>query len=258
MIFAGPITSGQMAVLCGFVALAGFVDAIAGGGGLISLPAYFAVGLPAHAALATNKFSSCLGTLTTVLRYWQAGKIRRRLALWAAIGALIGSAVGARIAVYLPARSINTMMLILVPTVMLFLLLKEKILPKEAGWQPGSVGSLSWVAGLIGIGIGVYDGIFGPGTGTFLAIAFHALLGLDLLAASGLARFANLASNTGALLVFLLHAKVLFPLAFLTALAGIAGNQLGSRLALRQGEKIIRPLMVGVLLLLLLEVLRRR
>lgn len=249
----------QYALICALVALAGFVDSIAGGGGLISLPAYFAIGLPPHAALATNKFSSVCGTVTSVVRYWRAGTVRVRVGLFAAGGALAGSAAGAKLALLVSAGAINTVMLVLVPAVLVFFLAKDRI-PMGAVESRRPVGEAGMCAASLAIGasIGTYDGFFGPGTGTFLAIAFSALLGFDLLTASANARLANLASNIGAVVVFLANGRVLFPLAVYAAVAGVAGNLLGSFLAVRKGERIIRPLMVVVLILLLAEVLRRR
>lgn len=243
-------------LLVGLVFLAGFVDSIAGGGGLISLPAYFAVGLPAHVALATNKFSSFCGTFVSVLRYWRAGKIRPGIGLLATAGALAGSAIGAKLALWVSAAVIETVMLVLVPCVLVLFFFKERLFPEHGGAD--AVSHMGAKALLIGWVIGVYDGFFGPGTGTFLAIGFHAVLRLDLLTASANARLANLASNFGALAVFLVKGQVLFPLALATAAAGVLGNTLGSRLAIRKGERIIRPLMLAVLLLLLAEVLRER
>jgi hypothetical protein len=246
-------------VLCLLVFVAGFVDSIAGGGGLISLPAYLAVGLPPHAALATNKFSSVLGTATAAWRYWRAGKVHVPTALLAAAGALVGSAAGARVVLWVPPAAVNTVVLVLVPAALLVLLLQERLTRRTAGGPPQAPPAHRGAkALLIGLLVGAWDGFFGPGTGTFLALAFHLLLRFDLLTASGNARLANLASNVGAVVVFLLDARVVFPLALYAAAAGIAGNQLGSLLALRRGERVIRPLLVVVLLLLLVEVLRRR
>ena len=250
------LTGLQIATLVALVFLAGFVDSIAGGGGLISLPAYFAMGLPAHTALATNKFSSFTGTLAAVFRYYKAGKVRLKLGFLAAGGALIGSAGGTRIALMLDAPTIQSMMLVLIPSVTLFFLLKDRILPKPKDGE--QVRHPMLISTLIGFVVGAYDGLFGPGTGTFLAIGFYAFLRLNLIEAGGNARLANLASNFGSLVVFLINGKVLFPLALLTAAGGVAGNQLGSRLALKKGERIVRPLMLLVLLLLMATVVRQR
>ena len=149
-------------------------------------------------------------------------------------------------------------MLVLVPAVLVFLLLKDRLLPgNESAAGPSNAGLI--VPSLaIGLVIGTYDGFFGPGTGTFLALAFHVGLRFNLLNASGIARLANLASNAGALAVFMISAKVLFPLAFFAAAAGIAGNLIGSLLAVKGGARVIKPFMAAVMVLLLAEIIRRR
>ena len=246
-----------VALVCSLVFVAGFVDAIAGGGGLISLPAYFAVGLPPHAALATNKFSSVLGTLTATTRYALSGKLRWRLGLAAALGAAAGAAAGARAVLWLAPATVHTVVLALVPAALVVLLLRQRLLPRASTPDPAGAPALGRALA-IGLVVGAWDGFFGPGTGTFLTIAFATWLGLDLLTAAGNARLANLASNAGSLVVFLASGAVVFPLALYAGAAGIAGNLLGARLALRQGERIVKPFLVGVLVLLFAEVLRRR
>jgi len=253
------ITITQTAVICVFIFFAGFVDSIAGGGGLISLPAYFAIGLPPHVALATNKFSGFMGTLTSSIRYYRAGVMNVRIGLTGAAGALAGSALGARVALWLSESVINGIMLALVPTVMVFLLLKDRILPAQANSVDDAPAKALYIkAFAVAVVVGFYDGIFGPGTGAFLTIAFFTVLGFNLITSSANARLANLASNFGALTVFLISGKVLFPLALFAAAAGIAGNILGSRLALKKQDRIIKPLLIGVLVLLMAEVVRRQ
>jgi uncharacterized membrane protein YfcA len=149
--------------------------------------------------------------------------------------------------------------LVLVPAALLVLLLQDRLLRRHAAAATdGPVAASASKALAVGLVVGAWDGFFGPGTGTFLTIAFHLLLRFDLLTASGNARLVNLASNVGAVIVFLIDARVVFPLALYAAAAGIAGNQLGSVLALRKGERLIRPFLVLVLVLLLGEVVRRR
>jgi len=245
-----------MLLVCGLVFLAGLVDSIAGGGGLISLPAYFAAGLPPHMALATNKFSSTCGTATTILPYWRSGAMRLKASLIAAAGAVAGSMAGARLALACTPETITGIMLVLVPTALGVFLLKDRLMRVHAHVvrERESTGP----ALAIGLAVGTYDGFFGPGTGTFLTIAFTIVLGFSLLSAAAGARVANLASNAGSLAVFLLHGKVLFPLAFFAAAAGMAGNFIGARLAVRHGDRVIRPVIVAVMILLLAEVIRRR
>ncbi|MBN1335514.1 MAG: TSUP family transporter [Deltaproteobacteria bacterium] len=230
------------------------VDAIAGGGGLISLPAYLAAGLPPHVALATNKFSSTVGTLGAALRYLRAGQVHPSSALAAAAGALAGAALGARLVLLVPDRIVHLVVLVLVPSAAAVLLGRDRLL---ARWRPRPGLGIGGALGM-GLAVGLYDGFFGPGTGTFLTIGFHVLVGLPLLVAAGNARLVNLASNVGALVVFLLEGRVAFPLAWAVGLAGILGNQVGSSLALRKGERVVRGFLVVVLVLLLAEVLRRR
>jgi len=110
----------------------------------------------------------------------------------------------------------------------------------------------------IGFVVGIYDGLFGPGTGTFMTIGFNAFLGLNLIVASGNARLCNLGSNFGSLIVFLFEHKVLFPLAIFTAISGIAGNILGSNLALKKGERLIKPLITLVMVLIIIKIIRDR
>lgn len=249
------LSAGQIAFVCGLVFLGGLVDSIAGGGGLLSLPAYLAAGLPPHTALATNKFSSVLGTLTASIRYARAGKVHLRTALIAAGGALVGSAAGARAVLFVPPAAVHTVVLVLIPTALVVLLLQDRIVRRTA---PGAAVRLGPRALAVGLAVGAWDGFFGPGTGTFLAIAFHTFLGLELLVASGNARVGNLASNLGAVAVFLAGGHVLFPLGLYAAAAGVAGNLVGARLALRRGERLIKPVLVAVLVGLLVEVIRRR
>jgi len=250
----------EIIALVGVVALAGFVDAIAGGGGILSLPAYFAVGLPPHAALATNKFSSCLGTLVAAIRFFRAGKVHMKVGLLATAGALAGSACGTRLALGLTENTVHDVVLVLIPVVAAMFLLKDRLFARRKVKEPVPLSASTTALRAFGTGalIGCYDGFFGPGTGTFLGIAFHLGLRMDLVSASGNARLTNLASNAGSLVVFLLSGKVLFPLALLTAAGGIAGNTIGAGLAVRKGAKIIRPLMVVMLCLLLAYVVRQR
>ena len=154
----------------------------------------------------------------------------------------------------------HTVVLVLVPAALVVLLFQDRLLRRagrSSGAQDDGRGRFAKAA-TIGLLVGAWDGFFGPGTGAFLAIAFHLVLRLDLLTASGNARLVNLASNVGAVVVFLAGGRVVFPLALYAAAAGVAGNQLGSVVALRRGERIIRPFLVVVLVLLLAEVVRRR
>ena len=158
---------------------AGFVDSAAGGGGLISLPAYLFAGLPVHYTYGTNKFSAACGTTFATAQFFQKGAMNIRVGLLAAVGSFVGSALGSHIVLLLSDQVLRTMMLIILP-VAAVLILWRRDLPDE-NRDDGTLNAKKAVLALaIGLGIGLYDGIFGPGTGTFAIIAFTTLMGFAL------------------------------------------------------------------------------
>jgi len=237
-----------------FIFLAGFIDAIAGGGGLISLPAYWSAGLPPHLALGTNKFSSCFGTIFSTAHYFKARMIDVPVALMSAAFALIGSWLGASVAVMLSSRFMNYLLIILIPLVAGISMLNRKLGQEnqshlEALWYRLLLGS---IAGLV---IGFYDGFFGPGTGTFLILIYAYLLHYDFIVANGNTKVVNLASNVAALITFGVKGLVFLPLAIPGAICGITGNILGAKLVILKGNKLIRKVFLLALLLLLARVI---
>ncbi|MCX7958548.1 MAG: sulfite exporter TauE/SafE family protein, partial [Deltaproteobacteria bacterium] len=180
------------------------------------------------------------------------------VALTATICSIIGSAIGSRAATVTSEYVIHLSVIFITPLVLILFLLKDIILPERKNYNKPDHRTIVIYSVLTGVFIGFYDGFFGPGTGTFMTIAFNSLIGLDLVTASGTARLCNLGSNLGSLIIFLSNNKVLFPLAVFTAISGIAGNLIGSSLALKKGARIIKPLITVVMLLLLLEILRKR
>lgn len=244
----------SMLLICFLVFLAGFVDASAGGGGLISIPAYLFTGMPAHLALGCNKFSSCCGCVLSVLKFWRGGAVRLRAALIAAAGSFAGSACGSMTALMLSEHTIKTMLLIILPCAAALILFKKDMSDEDRS-PLLSCGKATMLALVIGLLIGFYDGIFGPGTGTFAIIAFSALMGFDLKTASGNAKLLNLASNAAALATFAAVGNILYSIAIPAALCGIAGNLAGAHIALTKGLKFIRPMMLFVLSLLMLKIL---
>ncbi len=226
--------------VCFFVFLAGFIDSIAGGGGLISLPAYIASGIPVHVALGCNKFSSAFGTIVSSIRFWRNKKVHLKTVVISIICALTGSAAGAKTVLYVDDTIFRIILILVIPVVAVFVFLKKDfgVQNEVDSLKPGKVIFLS---ALIGAVIGFYDGFLGPGTGTFLIFSYALLLRFDLITASGNAKLVNLASNLGALLMFLLHGQVYFALAVPAAFFGVAGNFIGSGLALKNGDKIFKP-----------------
>ena len=213
----------QMLILFACVFLGGLVDSIAGGGGLITLPAYYAVGIPAHMALGTNKFANSIGTLTALLRFLKEGQINIKVALVAALGALVGSPLGAQLAMALDEKYLNYILLVAVPVIAVLVLR-------------------------------MYDGFFGPGAGTFMTLLFNSVLGLCIIKACGTTKVVNLASNVGALITYGMNGNVLVGIGIKCTIFAILGSWVGSGLALKNGAKIVRPIMIVAMLLLLLKI----
>ena len=242
-------------IVCPLVFLAGFIDSVAGGGGIISLPAYLMAGLPAHLAAGTNKVVNGCGTLIATTKYFQNGKVRLRAAAAAVIGALAGSALGAQFASMIPETVLKGIMLAVLPCVAVFLVVRRDFGRDDAAPARIEPRRELIVSALIGLGIGCYDGLIGPGTGTFMIICFTAFLSLDLLTASGCSKAANLASNAGAAVVWILHGSVFWRLALPALVCNILGNYFGAQYAIRGGSRKIRSMMFVVLGLLFAKML---
>ena len=241
-------------IVCPLVFLAGFVDSVAGGGGIISLPAYLMAGLPAQLAAGTNKVVNGCGTLMATTKYFKGGKVRLRPAAVAAIAALGGSVVGARIASMIPEAALKTVMLVALPCVAVFLAVRRDF-GSDAPAREVEPRREVVVSALIGLFIGCYDGLVGPGTGTFMILCFTAFLSMDLLTASGCSKAANLASNMGSAAVWIVHGSVYWRLAAPALVCNILGAWLGARYAIRGGSKKIRGMMFVVLGLLFVKML---
>ncbi|KAF2956283.1 TSUP family transporter [Marinitoga sp. 38H-ov] len=246
------ITLLDKVILFPLIFLAGFVDSIAGGGGLISLPAYLFIGLPSHYALATNKLSSSIGTTISTLRYAKGKAIIFEIGIFSVVFSFLGSFLGARLALILSDNILKVVLAILIPLAAVFIMFRKPIKYKE---QRISHIKKIVFSSLIGFIIGMYDGFFGPGTGTFLIILYVSILSLDHVKASGTAKIVNLASNISALITFIIGGKVFFSIGLPAAFFGIAGNWVGSGLALKNGSKIIKPIMIIVLILLFIKIL---
>jgi uncharacterized membrane protein YfcA len=236
------------------VGFAGFVDAAAGGGGIISLPAYLFTGMPAHFAYGCNKFSGSCGTTLAVIQFWRYGAVDIKAALIAAAGSFIGSAAGSKIVLLLSDQFLTTLLLFVLPCATVIISIKHNF-----GWEnlSNTLSSRTTIilAFLIGLLIGGYDGLLGPGTGTFAIIAFSSIMKYDLKTASGNAKILNLASNYASLITFAFAGTIFYNVAIPAAICGIAGNYLGSACALRKGGKFIRPMMIIVLILLLAKII---
>jgi len=239
-------------IVCPLVFLGGLIDAVAGGGGLITLPAYLLAGLPPHLASGTNKCGNAFGTFLSTGRFLKRGDVHLPTALTAAAGALLGAWLGAKLNMVVPEQALYYLMLAVVPVMAVFLLFKRDFGTEDRSGELGR-GRLLALSGGIGLAVGAYDGFFGPGAGTFLMLAFTGLCRFDLLTASGNTKMANSASNLASLIAFALGGEVMWTVGIPAALCGIAGNYVGSSLALKKGAKLIRPMFLVVLSLLILR-----
>ena len=243
-------------IVCPLIFLGGFVDSVAGGGGLITLPAYLMAGLPAHMAMGTNKVVNAVGTGTAALRYLKSGKVRLRVAVISAVGALAGSAIGTRVALLIPEDILKILMLVALPVVAVVLTLKKDFGRESAAPEkPRGSRCEAAAAALIGLVIGCYDGLVGPGTGTFMIMAFTMALSMDLITASGCAKIGNLASNVASAVIFLLNGKIFWALVVPAALCNALGGFCGARYAIRGGSGRVRGMIFLVLGLMFVKML---
>ncbi|WP_314427013.1 TSUP family transporter [uncultured Microbacterium sp.] len=229
---------------------AGWIDAVVGGGGLLQLPALLLIpGISPIQALATNKLASVFGTATSSVTYYRRAKPDIRTALPMAAIALAGSFGGAAVATVLPAAAFKPIIVVALLAVALFTAFRPQMGAATRLRFSGHKHHIT--AGLAGLVIGFYDGLIGPGTGTFLVISLVALLGYDFLQASAKAKIVNLATNTGALLLFIPHGAVLWLLGGILAAANVAGSYLGSRMAISKGATFIRVVFLIVVVALI-------
>ncbi|MGL5436473.1 MAG: sulfite exporter TauE/SafE family protein [Lachnospiraceae bacterium] len=248
----------QYLIVCPLVFLAGFVDAIAGGGGLISLPAYIIAGVPTHYALGTNKLGSAMGTTISTARYlkngYLQGRLMLKLAVFASAAALAGSVLGANLSLLVSEALLKNLMIVVLPVVA-FYVLRNKTMGDEEVTGNISDRRMAITAVLAAFFIGGYDGFYGPGTGTFLILVLTGAARMGLRKASGLTKVINLSSNVAALITFLINGTVLYPLGLAAGVFCIAGHYIGSGMVVHNGKKIVRPVILIVLAILFMKVI---
>lgn len=240
-------------IVCPLVFLASFVDSIAGGGGLISLPAYLLAGVPVHSAIATNKLSSATGTVISTARFVKNRYADMKIAPWSMAAAVAGSLLGANLSLHTSERVLQILLIVLLPLIAFYVLKNKDLEPEHPFSLPRRrqyliVAAASFV-------IGAYDGFYGPGTGTFLLLIFTGLAKMDLRTSSGNMKLVNLSSNVAALATFILAGKVVWGLGLTASLFSAAGHFLGSGMVMKNGTRVVRPLIVIVLVLLFLKIL---
>ncbi len=227
-------------VLLTFASLgAGTVDAIAGGGGLITLPALMSAGLVTHDALGTNKGQSVWGSFAAMIAFWRAGRIDRKQALFTFPLAFGGSFAGATLVSGIDKDTLKPIVIAMLIGAAVLLVVRKPSRSEDANPRP-------WAAAALALVIGAYDGFFGPGTGTFLIVGFVALCGRSLVHASADAKVVNFGSNLAALIVFAQKGLIHWDVAIPMAVGQLAGGVVGAHYAMRGGERIVRGAVLAV------------
>ena len=229
-----------LAALFGVSLLAGFVDSIAGGGGLLTVPALLWAGLPPAAAIATNKLQATFGSFSAAVRFIRSGEVDPRAMKAEIACALAGGLAGAIVLQWIDAGIMRDVIPFLLIGIALYLLLSPKAGDLDAHRRMGDT-AFALVACT---GIGFYDGIFGPGTGTFFAIAFVTLLGFNLRKATAHTKVLNFTSNIASLIGFLAGGAILWTVGLVMAVGATLGAQLGAHMVIRNGARLVRPMLV--------------
>ena len=236
----------QYLIICPLLFLGGFVDSIAGGGGLITLPAYLLAGLPPHLALGTNKFSSAIGTSVSTARLALNGFIKLRPALICIVGAFIGSSIGSRLTLLISDEVFNKLLIIVLPIAAFYVMRNKGLSQDPNSYVDKTDNRTPLRIAVIAFFIGGYDGFYGPGAGTFL-----------LLALTGWTKAANLTSNIAALITFILSGNVDYQLGLAGAVCNFIGAYIGAGMVLTKANKIVKPLIIVVLALLFIKIVTK-
>lgn len=238
-----------------FICAAGFlaaaVDSIAGGGGIISLPAIIATGVPPHLALGTNKFASTCASLTSTLKFAKSGKIHFPLVKYQIPCTALGAALGVYTALRVDEGFLNWFIVVMIFAVALYTTFK-----KDFG-QSGQFDGLNRRKILYGMtfafGLGFYDGFFGPGTGSFLIFLFISVFGFDFTVAAGNGKILNFISNVVSLILFAISGKIIYLVGIPMAISMIFGAYVGTHIAIKNGAKVIKPIFITIALLLIVK-----
>lgn len=239
--------------LCFFAFLAGFIDSIVGGGGLIQLPAllFTLPEYPVPKLLGTGKIPSFAGTLTAAYQYAQHVHFQWKLLIAASVSSWIASLLGSSLVSYLDSDMLKPLILLLLIAVAVYTFFKKDfgtLKTKEVNASKSIIYGI-----LIGMALGFYDGFFGPGTGSFLILAFISILGFDFLSASAHAKIVNAFTNLGSIIVFGWQGNIVWHYALPMAAFNLLGSFIGSRMAILRGNTFVRKIFLGVIFLMILR-----
>ena len=239
----------QWPLLFGAGFVAGFVDSIAGGGGLITLPVLLGCGLPPKEALGTNKLQASFGSASAAGHYALARAVSLPECRRGFIFTLVGAAAGALTVQHMDPVFLRKAIPVLLMLVAVYVLLKPSLGEQDASPRLAR----PWFELSFGVALGFYDGFFGPGTGTFWAMSCVLFLGYNLTRATAYSKVMNFASNLSSLLLFLVGGHVRFAIGITMGLGQLIGARIGSHMVIRRGTRFIRPVLVGAVLLLTLK-----
>jgi hypothetical protein len=239
--------------LCTAGFIAAFVDSIAGGGGLISLPAFMLSGMPPHLALGTNKFSSSCASFTSSLKFALSGNVDFKLLKFIAPFTFIGAAVGTSVVLKINSAYLNSIVLVLLVFVSIYSLISKNIgnVDNFSGLTRKSIILGMCFAGILGF----YDGFIGPGTGSFLIFGLIYIYKFDFLRSAGNAKVLNFISNITSLVIFVFNGQIDYKLGIPVALSMVVGARFGTKIAILRGSKIIKPIFVSISLCLAAKML---
>lgn len=240
-------------IICPLLFLSGFIDAIAGGGALISIPAYLLAGIPVHAAIATNKLSASFGAIISAARFMKNGLINLKLGLPSVAFAIVGSTIGANLSMLIDEHIITKVLFVILPLAA-FVVLNKSIFHDYPDSELVLNSRTFIIVMLTAFIIGIYDGLFGPGAGTFTIIGFTVLGKMSINKANAQMKLINLTTTVTALIVFLINNQVMIPLGIAAGICNMVGSWLGAGFVLTQGSRITKPAMLLVLTLLTFKI----
>ncbi len=240
--FEGSNIIATILFLCAAGFIAAFVDAIAGGGGLISLPAYFAVGFPAHYTLGTNKFSASCGAIMSAYEYAKSGKMDKNILKVLLPFSFIGATLGVYVVLLIDSSVLKPMVLVMILAVGVYSFF-SKTIGADDNFQGITKKNLT-IGAIFAFVMGFYDGFFGPGTGSFIIFGLIKIYGFDFVRASGNAKAMNFVSNITSLLMFAIGGRIHYLMGLPMAIFMVIGASFGAKLAIRKGAKVIRPIFI--------------
>ncbi|QZY53936.1 TSUP family transporter [Crassaminicella profunda] len=241
----------KIVYLCFFGFLAQFVDSIAGGGGLISIPALFAFGIPPHFALGTNKLGAIFGTVSSSAKFIQSKKVHFAMLKYMIPATIIGAILGVNTVLLIDQKILN-----IIVTILLFIVCIYTIFKKDLGSEDHFTGMHRKniiIGASIAFTLGFYDGFFGPGAGSFLIFSFITFLGFDFLISCGNAKILNTTSVITSFIVFAFHGKVIYSIGIPMGICMMLGALLGTQLAIKNGAKLIKPIFIVISICFMLK-----